>query len=355
MRDSWADFGVRCANRPFPAWRSARPALARDAGFWLATIMFAMGALSTLTSATAGEFRVKQAEIDDLKAVIATVEPVRQLVARARIGGTVVSLSVKEGDAVLSGAEIARVVDQKLALQMQALDARIRSQQAQRDQSKIDFDRQQELMRRGVTTQAQLDQARTAFDVAERTLAAMRGDREVIVQQAAEGAVLAPGAGRVLSEPISIGRVLMPGETVATIAEDQYILRLSLPERHARFMRAGDAVAIAARGANDQDLDKTVAGVVRLVYPEIKGGRVLADVDVAGLGDYFVGERTRVYVPTGKRATLVVPGAAVYVRAGVQFVRLNTGAEIVVQVGQTTPSGVEILSGLKDGDVVAIP
>ena len=136
----------------------------------------------------------------------------------------------------------------------------------------------------------------------------MRSDRDVVVQQSAEGAVLAPGAGRVLTVPVSIGRVLMPGETVATIAEDQYILRLQLPERHAQFMRAGDKVLIGARGSDDAASATRRSGTVRLVYPEITGGRVIADVDVAGLGDYFVGERTRVYVSTGKRTTFVVAG-----------------------------------------------
>ena len=302
--------------------------------------------------AGAGEFTVKQTEVDDRKAVIATVEPVHQLVARARIGGTIVALSVKEGDLVQGGAEIARVVDQKLALQLQALDSRIKSQQAQRDQAKLDFDRASELMRRGVTTQTQYDQARTALDVADRNLAAMKSDRDVIVQQTAEGAVLAPGAGRVLTVPVSSGRVLMPGETVATIAADQYILRLQLPERHAQFMRAGDKVAMAARG----DVGGVAQiGVVRLVYPEIVGGRVIADVDVPGLGDYFVGERTRVYVTTGKRTTMIVPTAAVYQRAGVKFVHLKSGDEIVVQPGDSGPDGVEILAGLRAGDVVLTP
>ena len=130
----------------------------------------------------------------------------------------------------------------------------------------------------------------------------MRGDRDVIAQQASEGAVLAPGAGRVLTVPVSVGRVVLPGETIATLAEDQFILRLQLPERHARFMRAGDTVLIGARGLQDEGEANAREGRVRIVYPEIQGGRVIADVDVAGLGDYFVGERTRVYVDTGKRA-----------------------------------------------------
>jgi membrane fusion protein, multidrug efflux system len=314
----------------------------------------AMGALVP-SRARAAEVAVHVAPIDDLKAVIATVEPVHQLVARARIGGTVTALKIREGDVVVAGAEIALVADQKLFLQMQALDQRIKSQQAQRDKAKADFDRARELLQRGVTTKVMFDQAKTMLDVADRNLAAIRSDRGVIEQQAAEGAVLAPGAGRVLTIPVSIGRAVMPGETIATIAEDRYILRMQLPERHARFMRAGDRVQIGERGSRDEANGTRKEGVVRIVYPEIQGGRVIADVDVEGLGDYFVGERARVYVTTGRRETILAPREAVYRRAGVDFVRLKSGAEIVVQTGEQRAEGVEILSGLSDGDVVVTP
>ena len=307
------------------------------------------------TSLRANEFTVTTSQVEDQKAVVATVEPVHQLVARARIGGTIVALKAQEGDRVAAGQELATVADQKLVLQMQALDQRIRSQQAQRDQAKTDFDRIQELQRRGVSAQAQLDQARTQLDVGDRTLAARQADRSVLVQQMAEGAVLAPGAGRVLTVPVSEGRVVLPGESIATLAEDRYILRLSLPERHAQIMRAGDKVMIGARGLQEGAGEQRREGHVRLVYPEIQGGRVIADVDVEGLGDYFVGERTRVYVVTGMRAAIIVPGAAVYQRAGANFVRLKSGAEAVVQPGEARTNGVEILSGLRDGDVVVTP
>jgi len=314
----------------------------------------AMG-IAASSSSSAAETVVHVAPLEDLKAVIASVEPVHQLVARARIGGTVTALKIKEGDVVIAGAEIASVADQKLFLQMQGLDQRIRSQQAQRDKAKADFDRAQELLQRGVTTKVVFDQAKTTLDVADRTLAAIRSDRGVIEQQAAEGAVLAPGAGRILTVPVSIGRVVMPGETIATLAEDRYILRLQLPERHARFMRAGDSVQIGGRGLHEEPGDARRQGRVRIVYPEIQGGRVIADVDVEGLGNYFVGERTRVYVTTGKRETILVPRAAIYRRAGVDYIRLKDGAEIVIQTGERRGEDVEILSGLQDGDVVVTP
>jgi RND family efflux transporter MFP subunit len=316
-----------------------------------ATPLFALPLLLAALPALAGDSAVRRVAVDDLKAVIATVEPVRQILARARIGGVIAGLKVKEGDVVASGAEIAVVADQKLALQAQALAQRIRSQEAMRAQAKTDFDRVAELQRRGVSAQAQVDQARTQLDVADRTLSAMRADLKVIEQQTAEGAVLAPTAGRILSVPVSEGRAVMPGETVATLAEDQFILRLSLPERHARFLRAGDAISIADR----EDAAKRQQGKVRLVYPEIQGGRVVADVEAPSLGNYFVGERTRVYVPTGKRETIMIPTAALTARAGAWFVTLKDGASVVVQPGDQTGDQTEILSGLREGDVITVP
>ncbi len=296
---------------------------------------------------------VRQTKAPDEKAIVATVEPVHELTARARIGGTIASLSVKEGDRVEAGAEIAVVADEKLVLERQALESRIESQQSQRDKAKGDFDRAGELMKRGVGTQVQVDATKTALDVADRTLEAMQTDRDVLLQQMKEGAVLAPGAGRVLRVPVSEGSVALPGETIATIAEDKYILRLQLPERHARFMRAGDVVKIAARG--EADGGALSEGRIRLVYPEIEGGRVIADVEAPGVGDYFVGERTRVYVATGERNAIFVPRAFVYRRAGVDFVKLRSGAEVVVQLGSGDDKSVEILAGLRDGDEIATP
>lgn len=320
---------------------------------WFALLVL-MTPVTALPGAQAGEFAVSQQRIVDRKAVLATVEPVRQIVARARIGGTIADLRIREGDVVEAGQTLAVVADQKLVLQLQALDQRIRSQQAQRDQARSDSERIQELQRRGVASQTQADQARTQLDIAERTLAAMQADRGVAAQQMSEGAVLAPAAGRILSVPVSEGRVVMPGETVGTLAEEHYILRLALPERHARFLKAGEKVQIGERGANDES-GRLSAGRVRLVYPEIQGGRVIADVEVEGLGNYFVGERTRVFLPTGERQAIAVPVAALLQRAGAWFVRLKGGGEIVVQPGERRGDDIEILSGLRPGDIVLIP
>lgn len=300
--------------------------------------------------------------VEDLKAVFATVESVRQIKARTRIGGTLIGLSVREGERVAEGQVIATVGDPKLALQIAALDARLRSLQAQETLAEAELGRARQLRASGTGSQQRLDDAVSALDVLRAQAAAMRADRAVVEQQAREGDVLSPADGRVLQVPLLDGVVVMAGEAVATIAAERYVLRLRLPERHARFMRNGDPVLVGARGLALAETDQPPArGTIRHVYPELEQGQVVADAEVAGLGDYFVGERVRVLVATGTREALVVPGDFLIRRLGVDVLRLADGREVPVQTGRPLPAldggsgGVEILSGLKPGDRILRP
>ena len=59
--------------------------------------------------------------------------------------------------------------------------------------------------------------------------------------------------------------------------------------------------------------------------------------------------------PRGNAIAIIAPREAIYRRAGVDYVRLKDGAEIVVQTGEQRGEGIEILAGLHDGDVVVTP
>ena len=66
---------------------------------------------------------------------------------------------------------------------------------------------------------------------------------------------------------------------------------------------------------------------------------MIADVEVAGLGDYFVGERTLAWVSAGARRVIIIPAALVFRRAGINYVKSADGAEIVVQPGERRGDG----------------
>lgn len=97
------------------------------------------------------------------------------------------------------------------------------------------------------------------------------------------------------------------------------------------------------------------------VYPLIEAGRVVADVEIAGLPDTFVGARMLVRLPVGDRAALLVPKADVVTRAGLDFIGVQ-GAEGAV-LRSIVPGEVqvvdgvemvEVISGLVAGDVVIL-
>jgi RND family efflux transporter MFP subunit len=306
-------------------------------------------------------FVVRPEKVADEKAVFATVESVRTVPARTRIGGTLVELTVREGDAVKEGQVLANVSDEKLALQISSLDAQIQALEAQLAQAKIDLDRAKELVVRGTIPKTRLDETQTAFNVATNNLKARKAQRSVLQEQVAQGQVLAPTAGRVLTVPVTVGTVVLAGEPVATIAVQNFVLRLRVPERHARFLKAGDTVRIDGEELGQDDAK---FGTIRLVYPQIEDGRVVADADVKGLGDYFVGERIRVWVSAGDRESIIVPGSFIITRFGVDYARVRkndkTVIDVPVQRGRELPrpdmpDALEILSGLKPGDVLVRP
>jgi RND family efflux transporter MFP subunit len=317
-------------------------------------LVLAVGLVAMARAET--NFTVSLGELTDQKAVFATVESPNVVPARARIGGTVASLAVRQGDPVTQGQVIAIVADDKLLLQIGSLDAQIAGLQSQLAQAQTDLMRSETLFRQGVGPRTTMDQARTAVEVATSVLRARTAERAVAQQNLQEGQVLAPVAGRVLTVPLTKGSVVLNGDTLATIGEQPFMLRLRIPERHAASLKVGDAIRLDAEQLGAAG---SAEGSITLIYPRIEEGRVVADARVADLGSYFVGDRIRVWINAGARQAFVVPAGFVATRFGLDYVRLRrpdgTVVEAPVQRGQELKDGLEILSGVTAGDVLVQP
>jgi RND family efflux transporter MFP subunit len=316
--------------------------------------------LMSCVQAQAEDITVRREPAADYKAVFATVEARETVPARVRTGGTIAQLLVRRGEAVHRGELIATVGDPKLVFNQNGLKAEIAALAAQLTQTRADLVRLQTLAATGAASRTSRDQTQTQVQVQQNMLQAKTAQLGAVSQQLAEGSVLAPTDGRIIDLPYTVGTVVSANEAVATVAVAGYVLLLRVPEEHARFLKVGDPVRLDAA-----DLGRTgdLTGTVSLVYPRIEDGRVIAEAEVPGLSDDFVGGRVRVWVTGAPRDSIVIPARAVLTRFGLDYVRLRQGKDIVevpVQRGEPSPrpgmpDGLEILSGLSNGDIVAAP
>lgn len=347
----------------------------------------------------ATKFNITKQVIEDQKSIAAFYTSVDASAARARIGGTLVSLLVNEGDYVKQGQTLAVIDEARYAAEAAAgranasamqsaaqaglanarqAPAQLQAARANAQRAQADYNRTKSLFDQGVYAQARLDQMQAALAAANAQVAAAQagvGAANANAQAAqaqaqsaragamvaeavrAQGRIIAPKDGRITAIMSRQGTVLMPGEVVLTIAAGAPVLRLFVPERDAGNLRIGQSVNIYG---NDGQITHTTN--INKIYPNSENGQVQVDLDSDGT-EHFSGERVNISVPTGQREAIIVPRSYVISRQGSDYVRLLSGnlvLEIPIQRGQTTSSasikdGVEVLSGLNAGDVIVAP
>ncbi|MES2834946.1 MAG: efflux RND transporter periplasmic adaptor subunit [Pseudomonadota bacterium] len=308
------------------------------------------------TAPASGErLTVTEALIDAVKPASAVVASRDLGEARARIPGTLSQLNVREGDTVRQGQVIGVVTDNRVGLETAAYGAQVAAAEAEAARARADLSRIQTLFDRGIYAQARLDQALAASRAADAQVRAARAVRSASAETGAQGRILAPTSGRVLAADVPAGSVVSAGQSVATITAGPLVLRLELPEAQGRNLRVGQDVIVSSG-----DLPGVSAGTIAQIYPASNAGQTTADIAVAGLGSDRVGQRVTVQVPVGQRRALVVPRRFVSTRYGIDFVRTVDRAgrvsEAPVQLGgPVADDRVEVLSGLKAGDVVLAP
>lgn len=266
----------------------------------------------------------------DVSAEVATAKEAQVI---ARIPGILDSLSVREGDTVARGQVIGRVIDNQLGYQSQAAGAM--ASQARAELGRVRF-----LYQNGVYSKARLEQA-------EAMAASANAQHAAAGAAVAQGAVVAPAAGRVLRADVPAGAPVAPGMTLAVITAGPVIVRLEMPESLAGKVRAG--ARVTAGGPQ--------AGRVIKIYPSVNAGKVMADVDMPGIDSSLIGRRVAARVEAGTRKALLVPAGYVTTRYGIDYATLlakdGSATQVPVQTAPSDEAGkVEILSGVSPGDTL---
>jgi RND family efflux transporter MFP subunit len=245
----------------------------------------------------------------------------------------------------------------------------VRQARAVLEEARLTRDRSVKLLEQQLIARAQLDTAEANLKVAEgryqdaieevrnrqAVLAQRRSELELARQQLADTVVIAPLDGAVSQRQASPGEFLAAGAPMATLVRIHPLrLRVSVPEREASDVRTGQVVRLTVEG------ETTVYSgrVVRLAPIVQELNRTLTvEAEVPNeRGHLRPGAFARAEIVTdAAQPVLTVPSSALVVFAGVEKVLVVRGGkttEVRVQTGRRLGQDVEIVEGLKRGDLV---
>ncbi|HLO96471.1 MAG TPA: efflux RND transporter periplasmic adaptor subunit [Burkholderiaceae bacterium] len=292
----------------------------------------------------------------------ARVEALRQTTLAAQVAGAVVELLVKPGDAVKAGQLLMRLDARSADQSAQASEAQAQVGRAQLELARRELDRQQQLFRQRFISQAALDQAEAQFKATQAQVQAQLSQAGAARSQSAWYQVRAPYAGVIAEVPVVQGDMALPGRALAVIY-DPGALRVTAHVPQAQATPGAEQAVL---------VDLPTLGLQGLIPRRVQwlptvdssSGTVELRAELpATLQGLLPGQFARIRLSggaaqSGQPAPLLVPAQAVVRRAEMTglYVLNAEGRPLLRQVrlGELRGSEIEILSGLKAGERVAL-
>ena len=188
-------------------------------------------------------------------------EPARMSLLGFELGGTLITLSVDEGETVRAGDPLASVDTLRLDARRAEIAAAQAEARAARELAKLTFDRTAEAAARGAVSPQRRDEAAQDLALREATFERTTRQLETVDADLAKATLLAPFDGIVTRRWVDEGAVVGAGAPIVTLEEtDQWELRVGLSGRRASGLSVGDRVRIRQDG-------QTRSGTIQRLVP----------------------------------------------------------------------------------------
>ncbi len=304
--------------------------------------------------AAAARHTVTAAQVAIAEPAVGTIRAIQETAVAARILGRVRTLAIETaGQPVRAGDVLVELEAADLQAGLEQARAARKAAEAHRDKAKADLERTKELVRTGVAAQARLDQDQAALDAAaaevERAAQAESGAATALTF----ATVRAPIGGIVVDKKVNVGDVVQPGQLLCTLYDPTRLQLVAVVrEELAGRLQVGDEVDVTLDA-----LGKACRGTVTEIVPEASAKTRSFEVKVAGpcQPGIVTGMFGRLQVPLGTREELRVPARAIASVGQLDLVYAVAGQTVerrYVRIGRRVGDEVEILAGLRAGEVV---
>ncbi len=328
--------------------------------------------------------------------VIGSLAAIDQATLSVKVTGRLQSLSVDLGTRVRKGELVAQIEPVDYELKLKSADAllaqararlglplvgtddtvnaeetsTVRQAKASLLEAQKQRDRTRELAKRGISSQADLEIVEANYEIAfnrhlesledirqrQGVLQQRRAEIEIARQQLADTRIVAPFDGVVQERKASPGEFLNTAAPVLTLVKvDPLRLRVEVPERNASGVRPGQKVRLTIEG----DTNKYTGSIARLSPAITELSRMLiVEADFANPGTLRPGLFARAEIVLAEaEPAIAVPREALLTFAGMEKIFLVKDGKAVeknVAVGRRAGEFIEVMSGVKAGDVVVL-
>jgi membrane fusion protein (multidrug efflux system) len=292
--------------------------------------------------------RVETLQLTDDAQAVGSLRSRQSVVLRPEVSGRVTQINFRDAERVRRGQLLVQLDDQ-LPL------AQVKQAEAELSIARANHKRNQELVEEKFIAQRAVDESAANVQVAEAKLALAKATL-------ARLKIVAPFDGVAGIRNISVGDYLKDGADIVNIEDlDAMYVDFRLPERYQTKIRPGQNAFIDVDALPGRRFSALVLAVDPLVDANGRSVGVRGCIDNRRL-DLRPGMFARVTSVFGVREDAkVIPEEAIVPQGGRQFVyRLVDGPDqdtriaqrVEVRVGVRQPGKVEILEGLRTGDLV---
>ncbi len=288
------------------------------------------------------------------------VQAVKQSVISAQASGRLATLLVKAGDKVHKGQVLATIDDREAATGVQRSQAQINQADAEMRNAKAHYERTKDLQSKGFVSKAALDTAESQFKSASAARdQAMAGAAQSTLAQSFTR-VTAPFDGWILQTMAEAGDLAVPGKPLLTVYAPQPLRAVVQVPASKSSLVKGAAQTMVLTDDGAQPIVPVSRSAVPSTDPVSQTTEWRFDLPAKDAVSLMPGQPVRVQFGSGKAqdlAVLSVPATAVVRRGELTAVYVVTGEKFslrAIRLGNANSSeGVEVVSGLAAGDVVA--
>jgi RND family efflux transporter MFP subunit len=301
---------------------------------------------------------VEYREVDLTYSTEGVVEAVRQSTVSAQISGRIVELRFDTGDYVKKGEVIVRIDERAASQVLAASQAQVREAEAGLRNARAGFERTRQLRAQNFVSQAALDKAEADYKAAQERVASSLAGAGQAATERSFATIVAPYSGVVSARHVELGEMAAPGKPLMT-GFDPADMRVvaTVPQAQVAAARASGRAKVEVASLN-QWIEVRELNFLPAADPRTQTTHVRLQLPPETRGVY-PGVFARVHFTVGRAFKLLVPRAAVLRRSEVTAVYVldEKGDSRLRQVRlgeQSGPDWVEVLSGLKQGERVAL-